>query len=244
MTKFHLGKNGEPATCTASKKSCPLGGENDHFDNKADASREAERRFAEEAGGAFIAASHKRLEEGQARKEKRDAESKPVLTEDEADRVSDYIYYGSYGVSRKDEGFGSPAGGSNSYGGHSLEGFEISDTGEVNVYLNPTEEGLNGEDSGLDVHMDENDYNDLTEAQIHTKAETIADDLNREYTDNVVSSELFESNGAADEVREAYAEAREDVANAPETINILPRGIAENVSSQDVIDHWEANQEN
>lgn len=53
MSKYHINRNGEPALCRAQAGNCPLGDSNDHFDNKVDATREAERRFSQEAGGSF-----------------------------------------------------------------------------------------------------------------------------------------------------------------------------------------------
>lgn len=52
MAKFHISSRGEPEVCHAQIK-CRLGGESDHFDNKKDASQEAERRLTEKAGGSF-----------------------------------------------------------------------------------------------------------------------------------------------------------------------------------------------
>ncbi|WP_022873795.1 hypothetical protein [Nesterenkonia alba] len=53
MTKYHISKSGEPAPCKAAAGNCPLGSEQDHFENKQDAVVEAERRFAEDADNKF-----------------------------------------------------------------------------------------------------------------------------------------------------------------------------------------------
>lgn len=59
MSKYHLGRNGEPGECRANKGKCPLGGKSEHFEEKQDAINEAEHRFTEENGGVFNGAALK-----------------------------------------------------------------------------------------------------------------------------------------------------------------------------------------
>lgn len=47
MKKFHIGRNGLPAPCTA-QGSCPLGGPGDHFDSLDEAYNEAQDRLKKE----------------------------------------------------------------------------------------------------------------------------------------------------------------------------------------------------
>lgn len=46
MSKFHVGSNG-PAPCRASKRACPVGGEEVHFDNRAAAQQAYEKSMEE-----------------------------------------------------------------------------------------------------------------------------------------------------------------------------------------------------
>lgn len=74
MSKFHLNKYGEPARCDAQIKCRVSRGDGEHFDGDLRGAVEwAEKKNAEQAGGSFGVESCKRLEEGQARNEQRDA---------------------------------------------------------------------------------------------------------------------------------------------------------------------------
>lgn len=42
MTKYHINKHGIPSICRAKEGNCPLGGDESHFDNKADAQKFAD----------------------------------------------------------------------------------------------------------------------------------------------------------------------------------------------------------
>jgi hypothetical protein len=48
MATYHIGKDGKPSICHATKK-CPLGGADNHFSSLTDAIKESEKRFSEEA---------------------------------------------------------------------------------------------------------------------------------------------------------------------------------------------------
>lgn len=43
--KYHIGKHGLPSVCKATKKPCPLGGDENHFDTLAEAERVAQKRL-------------------------------------------------------------------------------------------------------------------------------------------------------------------------------------------------------
>lgn len=48
MLKFHISKNGEPALCSATIQSCPLGGSDEHFASKEAAYQHLEEKAAKE----------------------------------------------------------------------------------------------------------------------------------------------------------------------------------------------------
>ena len=50
MSKFHINKHGVPAPCKATKGNCPLGGDDQHFDNQADAQAYADKVNEKEYG--------------------------------------------------------------------------------------------------------------------------------------------------------------------------------------------------
>ena len=50
MSKFHINKHGVPAPCRATKGNCPLGGDEQHFDNQADAQAYADKVNEKEYG--------------------------------------------------------------------------------------------------------------------------------------------------------------------------------------------------
>lgn len=50
MPKFHIDVNGEPAFCRAKQRPCPRGGEENHFTDIMEATREAERRHTNQYG--------------------------------------------------------------------------------------------------------------------------------------------------------------------------------------------------
>lgn len=50
MTKYHIDKNGKPAICRATKRPCPLGGADVHFDSIEDAQAYADEQNAKEFG--------------------------------------------------------------------------------------------------------------------------------------------------------------------------------------------------
>ena len=50
MSKFHVNKEGVPASCRAKKDKCPLGGEETHFDNIEDAQKYADKELEKEFG--------------------------------------------------------------------------------------------------------------------------------------------------------------------------------------------------
>lgn len=50
MKRYHIGKDGMPADCTAEKGNCPLGGSEDHFTDKADAIERASELLEEKYG--------------------------------------------------------------------------------------------------------------------------------------------------------------------------------------------------
>lgn len=84
MSKYHVSKRGEPVICDA-KIQCRLSGENDHFNGTLDNARKwAEKRNAEDAGGASFSSSiSKESSEGQLLVKERPVETlpdiKPVL---------------------------------------------------------------------------------------------------------------------------------------------------------------------
>lgn len=45
MTKFHIGKNGKPSKCTATKGNCPYGDESKHFNNIEEAQKYIESKY-------------------------------------------------------------------------------------------------------------------------------------------------------------------------------------------------------
>lgn len=48
--KYHIDKNGKPAVCKATKRPCPLGGSDVHFDSAEDAQAYADEQNAKEFG--------------------------------------------------------------------------------------------------------------------------------------------------------------------------------------------------
>lgn len=50
MSKFHINKHGVPAPCRAKEGNCPLGGEGEHFDTRAEAQSHADKVNQEEFG--------------------------------------------------------------------------------------------------------------------------------------------------------------------------------------------------
>lgn len=54
MTKFHVNKNGEAGLCSASLRSCPLGGEDKHFDSLTEARNAVEKELSEVYGAGSL----------------------------------------------------------------------------------------------------------------------------------------------------------------------------------------------
>lgn len=50
MSKFHINKHGVPAPCRATKGNCPLGGDGEHFDTRAEAQAHADKVNQEKFG--------------------------------------------------------------------------------------------------------------------------------------------------------------------------------------------------
>lgn len=50
LTKYHIDKNGVPAICRATKRPCPLGGPEAHFDSMEEANKYAQDNFANNYG--------------------------------------------------------------------------------------------------------------------------------------------------------------------------------------------------
>lgn len=49
MTKYHIKKDGMPGACAARPGNCPLGSDDEHFDNKLDAIMAAEEKLSQES---------------------------------------------------------------------------------------------------------------------------------------------------------------------------------------------------
>lgn len=84
--KFHINKHGVPAPCRATKGNCPLGGEESHFDNEADAQAYADKINEGTHGLVPELSSNEGPFSLSAIKERF-----PSLTEDEVLKLKDYI---------------------------------------------------------------------------------------------------------------------------------------------------------
>ena len=48
MGKFHITADGTPGPCKASKRACPLGGDNEHFSSLKEAQDYVDKKLAQE----------------------------------------------------------------------------------------------------------------------------------------------------------------------------------------------------